>query len=102
MNGEQSATSMRSPSWFRSIVVLALVAVAGAAAYWSSRSAEPDAGRLSWVATAQQLGPVGYRDPAGALSPDGRWIAYSEGRFLRVRPVDGGPAVGFPPGEAQI
>ena len=24
---------------------------------------------------------MGYRDPAGAISPDGRWIAYAEGRF---------------------
>ena len=29
-------------------------------------------------------------------------MAYSEGRFLRVRAVDGGPVVEFPPGEAQI
>src|SRR6185295_16853126 len=33
---------------------------------------------------------------------DGRWIAYSEGRFLRVRPAGGGPTVALPPGEAQI
>src|SRR5437763_1422093 len=61
-----------------------------------------DSSRLSWIATARQLGPVGYRDPAGAISPDGRWIAYSEGRFLRVRPVDGGPSLEFTPGNAQI
>jgi Tol biopolymer transport system component len=54
------------------------------------------------VADAHQLGPVGYRDPAGAISADGRWIAYSEGRFLRVRPTGGGPIVSLPPGEAQI
>jgi Tol biopolymer transport system component len=58
--------------------------------------------RLAWVATAHQFGPVGYRDPAGAASPDGRWIAYSEGRFLRVRPIDGGPSIDLPPAEAQI
>lgn len=58
--------------------------------------------RLRWLATAHQLGPVGYRDPAGAVSPDGNWIAYSEGRFLRVRPIGGGPAVDLPAGEAQI
>ena len=57
---------------------------------------------MSWVATAQQYGPVGYRDPAGAISPDGRRIAYSEGRFLRVRSIDGGPVVDLPPGDAQI
>jgi Tol biopolymer transport system component len=57
---------------------------------------------LTWVADAQQLGPVGYRDPAGAISPDGRWIAYSEGRFLRVRPVGGGPSIALPPADTQI
>ena len=31
-----------------------------------------DAGRMTFVAIAHQLGPVGYRDPAGAISPDGR------------------------------
>src|SRR5262249_53471647 len=68
----------------------------------SARSAVADPPPLAWGATAHQLGPVSYRDPAGAISPDARWIAYSEGRFLRVRPVDGGPSVEFPPGEAQI
>ena len=58
--------------------------------------------RLAWVGDAHQLGPVGYRDPAGAISPDGRWLAYSEGRFLRVRPIDGGPVVELAPNDAQI
>jgi len=87
----------------RGLVLAGLIAAASATVFLASRRAEPDAGgRFSWVATAHQFGPVGYRDPAGALSPDGRWIAYSEGRFLRVRPVDGGPTVEFPPGDAQI
>jgi hypothetical protein len=46
--------------------------------------------RLAWVATALQLGVVGYRDPVGALSPDGELLAYAEGRHLRVVPVGGG------------
>ncbi len=67
------------------------------------RGAAPvDSSRLVWVATAHQRGPVSYRDPAGAISPDGRLIAYSEGRFLRVRPVGGGPAMELPPADAQI
>ena len=57
---------------------------------------------LAWVATARQFGPVSYRDPAGAISPDGQWIAYSEGRFLRIRPAAGGAIVDLPPNEAQI
>src|SRR5439155_689673 len=87
----------------RSLILLALVAAACVAIVLMVRR-EPlrDAARLVWVADAHQLGPVGYRDPAGALSPDGRWIAYSEGGFLRVRPAGGGPIVELPPGEAQI
>jgi Tol biopolymer transport system component len=57
---------------------------------------------ITWVATARQFGPVGYRDPAGAVSPDGKWIAYSEGRFLRVRPISGGPIIEFPAAMGQI
>jgi len=89
----------------RRLAVLAAVVIAGAStvAVLNRRPAPaPDASRLTWIADAHQLGPVGYRDPAGAVSPDGRWIAYSEGRFLRVRLAAGGPPIEFPPGEAQI
>ncbi|MGH9372872.1 MAG: hypothetical protein ACRD15_15210 [Vicinamibacterales bacterium] len=86
----------------RRVLLLLLLMTGGVLLVATRRipSAEPH--RLTWVATAQQYGPVGYRDPAGAISPDGRWIAYSEGRFLRVRPIDGGPDVGLPAGDAQI
>ena len=30
------------------------------------------------------MGPVAYRDPAGAVSPDGRWLAYTQGRDVMV------------------
>jgi Tol biopolymer transport system component len=88
----------------RLAMLVALVAAAVAAvAVWSRRETVPDATPLlTWIADAHQLGPVGYRDPAGAISPDGKWIAYSEGRFLRVRPVGGGPDIELPAGEAQI
>src|SRR5262249_26995017 len=75
-------------------IVIALVAL--------RLAPETEARRLTWVADAHQLGPVGYRDPAGAISPDGLWIAYSEGRFLRVRSIRGGPIVDLPAGEQQI
>lgn len=90
------------------MIALLLVGVAAAVTSIVERSRESAGGassgdrRLTWVATARQLGPVGYRDPAGAISPDGKWIAYSEGRFLRIRPIDGGPSVELPPGDAQI
>jgi Tol biopolymer transport system component len=83
-------------------VLLLLLLITGGGLLMASRRIPPEPPRLTWVATAQQYGPVGYRDPAGAISPDGRWIAYSEGRFLRVRPIDGGPDIGLPAGDAQI
>jgi hypothetical protein len=85
------------------LVLWALLVAAGVALFFVPRHApEPGMERLTWVADAHQFGPVGYRDPAGAISPDGRWIAYSEGRFLLVRAAEGGPFVELPPGEAQI
>lgn len=92
-----------SRSTLRLLILVELVVVAvGAIALWPGRAPDADLVTLTWVAEAHQFGPVGYRDPAGALSPDGRWIAYSEGRFLRVRPAGGGPTVELPAGEAQI
>jgi Tol biopolymer transport system component len=88
------------------IVTLAAVVIVAVAAIPFVRSARVDSApapsRFAWVGDAHQFGPVGYRDPAGAMSPDGQWLAYSEGRFLRVRPIDGGPIVELPPNEAQI
>ena len=42
--------------------------------------------------TAHQMGPVAYRDPAGAVSPDGRLLAYTQGREVLVRDLGGGEA----------
>jgi len=90
-------------SIMRPLILSAVFLAAGLALWFAPlRAPDGDTARLTWVADAHQFGPVGYRDPAGALSPDGRWIAYSEGRFLRVRAVEGGPLVEFPAGEAQI
>ncbi len=47
-------------------------------------------GRLRYVTTARQLGPVAYRDPLGVPSPDGRWLATHVGLHLRVEPLAGG------------
>jgi Tol biopolymer transport system component len=92
---------MRASAVRSALLFVLFVALAAAFVLFLPRTEQSDA-RLAWVATAHQFGPVGYRDPAGAISPDGKWIAYSEGRFLRVRPVDGGPIVDLPPGPAQI
>lgn len=61
-----------------------------------------DPPQLSYVTTAHQLGVVGYRDPFGAISPDGTRLAYAEGRFIRVVPVGGGAPMTLAPGEGQI
>lgn len=57
---------------------------------------------LSYVTTAHQLGVVGYRDPAGAISPDGKRFAYSEGRFIRIVPIGGGAPLTLPAGDGQV
>ena len=87
----------------RTLILVVLLLIAIAAIAWQARRAPTsEVVPMTWVATAHQYGPVGYRDPAAAISPDGRWVAYSEGRLLRVRPTGGGPAVDLPAGDAQI
>src|SRR5438094_7823507 len=90
--------------FIRRVALLAALVLLVAAAVVVGRriGLDPDSARLTWIATAHQYGPVGYRDPAAAISPDARWIAYSEGRFLRVRAIGGGPVTEFPPATAQI
>jgi len=45
--------------------------------------------RLEYVTTAHQAGPVGYRDPIGAVSPDGVWLAYVSDRHLFLHRIEG-------------
>ena len=62
----------------------------------------PANARLRFVVEARQLGPVGYRDPVGAMSPDGQWLAYaSEGR-LRLSQISGGPVTTLGPAGGRI
>jgi hypothetical protein len=90
--------------------VLTLVGVAAiAVAVWVAgvgrMSAPASAGRdrvTAWVATAHQQGIVGYRDPAVAVSPSGRLVAFSEGRRLRVVPVEGGVEVSSALADGQV
>jgi len=66
------------------------------------RAQSPASARLRFVVEARQLGPVGYRDPVGAMSPDGQWLAYaSEGR-LRLSQISGGPVTTVGPGGGRI
>jgi Tol biopolymer transport system component len=87
--------------------VLAVIVLVAVAAFLISRpvpdaSITTDLPELSYVATAHQYGVVGYRDPFGAISPDGTRLAYAEGRFIRVVPVGGGAPITLAPGQGQI
>jgi Tol biopolymer transport system component len=54
---------------------------------------EAEMPRLHFVTAARQLGPVGYRDPLGVISPDGERLAYTSGGQLMLMNTAGGPAV---------
>ena len=88
----------------RALIIFLLVIGAIAAIVWRqpSSAAPPAEVALGYVTTAHQLGVVGYRDPAGVISPDGKRFAYSEGRFIRVIPVGGGAPVTLPPADQQV
>ena len=82
---------------------LVRVGVAIFAAYGANVPAQsPSNSRLRFVVEARQLGPVGYRDPVGAMSPDGQWLAYaSEGR-LRLSQISGGPVTTVGPDAGRL
>ncbi len=89
----------------RAIVLVVVVAAALAILLMGRNAPAPatdDLPQLSYITTAHQLGVVGYRDPIGAISPDGTRFAFTEGRFIRVVPIGGGAVVTLPPGEGQI
>jgi Tol biopolymer transport system component len=58
--------------------------------------------RLNYVASVRQLGPVAYRDPLGALSPDGEWLAFTSGRRLAIQRVTGGPVLDLARAEGRF
>ncbi len=58
--------------------------------------------RLQAVARTSQPGVVGYRDPLGAVSPDGAWLAFSSGRHLRLRRFEGGPVSELGPADRNL
>src|SRR5688572_28035450 len=89
----------------RAWLVLTLLAAAILAALWSRRvvPAPPaDPPRLTYVATASQLGVVGYRDPVGAIAMDGMPVVFTEGRRLYETAATGGARRELAAGEGQI
>ncbi|HTL05263.1 MAG TPA: hypothetical protein VL241_05910, partial [Gemmatimonadales bacterium] len=69
--------------WARRLLLLLLVA--------SILPPRAAAQRLHYLTTAQQFGPVSFRDPLGVLSPDGSRFAWSVQQHLYVRATGGGP-----------
>jgi Tol biopolymer transport system component len=88
----------------RQLVLPAIIVSALITILWAQPVAPTaaDLPTLTYVTTAHQLGVVGYRDPVGAISPDGKRFAYSEGRFIRIVPIGGGAPVTLPPGDGQV
>jgi Tol biopolymer transport system component len=80
---------------WRFVVLVGVVAAGLGAMLWMREptTATVDPQRLRYVATAEQLGVVGYRDPVGAVSLDGQRIVIAEGRRLFELPVGGGARV---------
>src|SRR4029453_961668 len=87
----------------RALVLLVLVAALIGLVWARPTPVEPpESPRLTYVAARHQLGVVGYRDPVGAISPDGSRLAYSEGRDIRVVALAGGTPMTLARGEGQI
>lgn len=86
-----------------SVRVLTLSAVAfGGAALALSQGSGGVAGRAAFITIAHQFGVVGYRDPVGAIVPDGSRVVFAEGRRLYSEPVGGGPRQELAVGVGQI
>ncbi len=58
--------------------------------------------RMQYVTVAHQLGPVNYRDPLGAISPSGEWLAYSVAQHLYIQRIAGGVTKELPESRAII
>jgi Tol biopolymer transport system component len=86
----------------RLILLATLLVAALAAMFWLRDREIGDLERLEWLATAKQLGVVGYRDPVGVVSRDGQRLAFVEGRRLFETPASGGPRLELVAAQAQI
>jgi Tol biopolymer transport system component len=70
----------------KTIVVAAAFVVSAALATYRGSTAPT---RLQYITTAHQAGPVGFRDPIGAVSPDGAWLAYISNRHVYLHRIEG-------------
>jgi Tol biopolymer transport system component len=92
----------RVRSFTRVAVLAALIVTALVAMRWRPTPPLADPVHLTYVATAHQLGVIGYRDPPGVISADRQRIAYAEGRKLYEALVGGGAALEIAAGQGQI
>ncbi len=90
------------PHPFRLRTLAGALLVGGLAACDGPEAARPVGPDLHYLATAEQVGPVAYRDPLGRVSPDGRWLAYTERDRVHVVPLAGGAARVMGPGTTSI
>ncbi|MCB0490826.1 MAG: PD40 domain-containing protein [Cyclobacteriaceae bacterium] len=51
---------------------------------------QTSAPQMQFIKAVKQKGPVAYRDPFGAISPDGKLFAYSDRKQILVQQVVGG------------
>ncbi|MDE2806220.1 MAG: hypothetical protein OXN18_13850 [Gemmatimonadota bacterium] len=88
--------SLRSPGLFA-------IACVASAACLTTAACDSGVREALHLTTAHQIGPVAYRDPAGAISPDGRLLAYTQGREVLVRDIDGGEvrSLGLAPSQVR-
>src|SRR5262245_42036323 len=77
-------------------ILLLLVALTTAGAWYRGLAAPP---KLQYITTAHQAGPVGFRDPIGAVSPDGVWLAYISNRHLFLHRIEGSSTVELLPAD---
>lgn len=90
------------------LALLGVLVAAALGAFLLSRDTRPpgvrdaDPLRLAYVATAHQLGVVGYRDPLGVIAFDGTRVALAEGRSLYETLIGGGARLLVVQAESQI
>lgn len=80
----------------------ATVPVAAVLAFALACSSPQPAPEPTLVATVNEAGPVGYRDPLGTIDPTGRLLATAAQDVLQVRALAGGAPTTLPSGTSRI
>lgn len=56
----------------------------------TEKAQEQKVPQMQFIKAVKQKGPVAYRDPFGAISPDGKLFAYSDRKQISIQQVVGG------------